>query len=153
MKKPDQQKIVKQLSSCLIEKYNGFTMIRIKYEKKERKNFQQLDIIYKLTKDLETEPLCYFTTDISLDYSAYYLRASKMTRATKVQSCHYCKHFFAHNQKKFERHLKIVQENQALFIILPINHSYLWRIILKQKATSLFVSILVLRQLRRQTTV
>ena len=54
MKKPDQQKIVKQLSSCLIEKYNGFTMIRIEYEKKERKNFQSLDIIYKPTKDLQT---------------------------------------------------------------------------------------------------
>ena len=36
MKKPDQQKIVKQLSSCLIEKYNGFTVICIEYEKKER---------------------------------------------------------------------------------------------------------------------
>ena len=106
LKKPDQQKIVKQLSSCLIEKYNGFTVIRIEYEKKERKNFEPLDIIYKLTKDLQTEPLCYFTTDISLAYSAYYLRASKMKRATKVQLCHYCNHFFAHNQKKFERHLK-----------------------------------------------
>ena len=29
-----------------------------------------------------------------------------MKRATKVQSCHYCNHFFAHNQKKFERHLR-----------------------------------------------
>ena len=106
MKKPDQQKIVKQLSSCLIEKYNGFTVIRIEYEKKERKNFELLDIIYKPTKDLQTEPLCYFTTDISLAYSAYYLRTSKMTRATKVQSCHYCNDFFAHNQKKFDRHLK-----------------------------------------------
>ena len=106
MKKPDRQKIVKQLSSCLIEKYNGFTVIRIAYEKKERKNFEPLDIIYKPTKDLETEPLYYFTTDISLAYSAYYLRASKMKRATKVQFCHYCNHFFAHNQNKFERHLK-----------------------------------------------
>ena len=106
MRKPDQQKIVKQSSSCLIEKYNGFTVIRIEYEKKERKNFEPLDIIYKPKKDLETEPLCYFTTDISLAYSAYYLRASKKKRATKVQLCHYCNHFFAHNQKKFERHLK-----------------------------------------------
>ena len=97
MKKTDQQKNVKQLSSCLIEKYNGFTVIRIEYKKKERKNFEPLDIIYKPTKELETEPLCYFTTDISLVYSAYYLRASKMKRATKVQSCHYCNHFFAHN--------------------------------------------------------
>ena len=104
MKKPDQQKIVKQLSSCLIEKYNGNTVIRNEYEKKGRKNFEPLDIIYKPIKDLETEPLCYVSTDISFAYSAYYLRTSKMKRATKVQSCHYCNHFFAHNQKKFERH-------------------------------------------------
>ena len=81
MKKSDQQKIVKELSSCLIGKYNGFAVILIEYKKKKRKNFKQLDIIYKLTKDLETEPLCYFTTDISFAYSAYYLHDSKMTRA------------------------------------------------------------------------
>ena len=126
-------------------------MNRIEYEKKERKNFELLDIIYKPTKDLQTEPLCYFTTGISLAYSAYYLRASKIKRATKVHSCHYCNHFFTHNQKKFERHLK--QENQALFIILPINQSSLTRIILKQKVTSLFAFILTSRQLRRQRTV
>ena len=50
MKKPDEQKIVRQLSSCLIEKYNGFTVIRIQHEKKERKNFEPPDIVYKPTK-------------------------------------------------------------------------------------------------------
>ena len=148
MRKPDQQKIVKQLSSCLIEKYNGFTVIRIQYEKKERKNFEPLDIIYKPTKDLETEPLCYFTTDISLAYSAYYLRASKMKRVTKVQSSHYCNHFFAHNQRKFERHLKHCSGKAGVIYNLPINHSSLTRIILKQKVTSLFAFILTSRQLR-----
>ena len=29
-----------------------------------------------------------------------------MKKANKVQACHYCNHFFAHNQKKFEKHLK-----------------------------------------------
>ena len=42
-----------------------------------------------------------------------------MKKANKVQACHYCNHFFAHNQKKFEIHLK------HNFIILLINHSYL----------------------------
>ena len=79
MKKLDQQKMVKQLSSCLIEKYNGFTVIRIEHEKKERKNFEPLEIIYKPAKHLEIEPLFYFTTDISFAYSAYYSHASKMT--------------------------------------------------------------------------
>ena len=106
MKIPNQQKIVKQLSSCLIEKFNGFSIIRIQYEKKVRKNFQPLDIIYKSTKDIEIEPLCYFTTDISLAYSACYARGSKITRSSKVRSCHYCNHFFVHNNIKFERHLK-----------------------------------------------
>ena len=50
MKKADEQKIVKQLSSCLIEKYNCFTMIRIEYEKKERKNFQHLISFTSLRK-------------------------------------------------------------------------------------------------------
>ena len=81
-------------------------MTHIEYEKKEIKNFQPLDIIYKLTKDLQTQPLCCFTTDISLAYSAYYLGASKTKTATKIQLCHYRNHFFALNQNKFERYLK-----------------------------------------------
>ena len=39
LKKPDEQKIVKQLSSCLTEKFNGFAIIRAEYEKKVRKEF------------------------------------------------------------------------------------------------------------------
>ena len=107
MKKPDEQKIVRQLSSRLIEKYNGFTVIRIEYDKKERKNFEQLDIIYKPTKKLEIEPLNHiFSIDISQAYSAYYSSGSWMHRAQKVKQCHYCNHFFVHNPQKFERHLK-----------------------------------------------
>ena len=60
MKKTDQQKIVKQLSSCLIEKYNGFTVICIEYGKKERKNCEPLDIIYKPTKKLKNRTILLF---------------------------------------------------------------------------------------------
>ena len=60
MRKPDQQKIVKQLATCLIEKYNGFTVICIEYGKKERKNFEPLDIIYKPTKKLKNRTILLF---------------------------------------------------------------------------------------------
>ena len=123
MKKTDQQKIVKQLSSCLIEKFNGFSIIRLEYEKKVRRNFEPLDIIYKPTKNIEIEPLCYFTTDIALAYSAYYDRGSKKVRSTKVQSCHYCNHYFVHNNPKFERHLKHCSEKPG--IIYNFNNSSL----------------------------
>ena len=39
MKEKNQQKIIRQLSSCLIEKYNGFTVISIDYQKKTKKKF------------------------------------------------------------------------------------------------------------------
>ena len=81
-------------------------MIRIEYEKKERKSFELLNIIYKPTKQLEIEPLCYFSTDILQAYSAYYSSGSRMQRARKVQQCHYCNHFLAHHPNKFERHIK-----------------------------------------------
>ena len=38
VKSKDNQKIVRQLSSCLIEKFNGFTIISIEHEKKTKKN-------------------------------------------------------------------------------------------------------------------
>ena len=42
MKRPDrQQKIVRQLSSCLIEKYDGFMVVSIEYQKKREKNLSQ----------------------------------------------------------------------------------------------------------------
>ena len=64
MKDKNQQKIVRQLSSCLIEKYNGFTIISIEYQKKQTKNFKAIDIIYNPTKHVEIEPLCYFSEDV-----------------------------------------------------------------------------------------
>ena len=38
VKSKDNQKIVRELSSCLIEKFNGFTIISIEYQKKTKKN-------------------------------------------------------------------------------------------------------------------
>ena len=57
-------------------------MIHLEYEKKVRRNFEPLDIIYKPTKNTEIEPLCYFTTDIALAYSAYYDHGFKKVRST-----------------------------------------------------------------------
>ena len=77
LKDKNQQKIVRQLSSCLIEKYNGFTGISIEYQKKQRKNFKVIDIIYKHTKHVEIEPLCYFSKDTSKHIHLFIPKATK----------------------------------------------------------------------------
>ena len=52
MKKPDQQKIKKQLSSCLTEKFNGFTIIRSEYEKKLDQTSNRLTLSINRQKTL-----------------------------------------------------------------------------------------------------
>ena len=95
MKDKTKQKIVRQFSSCLIEKYRGFTIISIEYQKKQRKLFKPIDIIYKSTKHIEIEPLCYFTEDISKAYSSLHSKGKKgLSRAHKVYQCFYCNKFF-----------------------------------------------------------
>ena len=77
MKDKTKQKIVRQLSSCLTEKYSGFTIISIEYQKKQRQLFKPIDIIYKPTKHTEIEPFCYFSDDISKAYSSLLTKKKK----------------------------------------------------------------------------
>ena len=77
MKNKSKQKIVRQLSSCLIEKYSGFTVISIEFQKNQRKMLKAIDIIYKPTKRIEIESLCYFSDDISKAYSSLYSKGKR----------------------------------------------------------------------------
>ena len=79
VKNKDAQNLVRQLSSCLIEKYSSFTQFLLKYEKKtkQRKLFKPIDITYKPTKRIEMEPLCYFSSNLSKVYSSFYSAGEK----------------------------------------------------------------------------
>ena len=54
------QTIVRQLSSCIHEQFNGFNIISIEYSKKLRKKFKPIDIIYKPVKKPDVEIKCYY---------------------------------------------------------------------------------------------
>ena len=135
------------MSSCLIEKYNGFTIISIEYKKRnKKKNFKVIDIIYKPTKNVETEPLCYFTKDIAKAYSSFHSKGKKgLTRAHKVRQCFYCNKFFISEIKQI-RHVKTVQENQVLSIIFTISVLLVIKTILELRATCHLQYILILKQ-------
>ena len=82
VKNKDAQNLIRQLSSCLIEKYSSFTQFLLKYEKKkQRKLFKPIDITYKPTKRIEMEPLCYFSSNLSKVYSYFYSAGEKERNA------------------------------------------------------------------------
>ena len=53
LKESKKQSIVRQISSCITEKYSGFQTIVIEFARKTRKIFKPIDIFYKPTKNPE----------------------------------------------------------------------------------------------------
>ena len=66
--------------------------------------FKPIDIIYKPTKSIEIELLCYFSDDISKAYSSLHSVGENMTRAHKCYKCCYCNKFFIQEMRQ-KRHM------------------------------------------------
>ena len=88
-----------------MEKYNGFTIASIEYQKKNKgKHLNQLILFISQQKKNEIEPACYFSEDISKAYSSLHLEGKKgLARAHKVYQRYYCIKFFL-TQFKQKRH-------------------------------------------------
>ena len=68
--------------------------------------FKPIDIIYKLTKRIEIEPLCYFSGDISKAYSSLHSKGKTgMLRVHKCYQCYYCNKLFILETRQ-KRHME-----------------------------------------------
>ena len=68
----EQKKIVNEVSACVVERFNGFTIIRLEFDNEIRKDFTSVDIIYKPVKKQNTILNCFFTDKLHLAYKAVY---------------------------------------------------------------------------------
>ena len=103
----DRKKIIREVSSCVKEKFNGFIVVRIDFDQKIRQKFSPIDIIYKPVKNQNEIINCYFTDKIHLAYRTTYSDSSK-TNAIKHSNafrCHFCTKFFC-RRERFEKHLE-----------------------------------------------
>ena len=104
LKNPKKQTIVRQLSSCVFEKFNGFNIISIEYGKKLRRKFKPIDIIYKPVKKADAEIKCYFSQDISRAYRNTCNKGKNLSHGFACQ-CYYCNKFFV-RPDKHKRHME-----------------------------------------------
>ena len=105
LKEPRKQNIVRQISSCIIEKYNGYQAISIVFARKETK--KKLNQLIKFLNQLKTEkksPLCYFTKDISKPYHNLH-SVGKKTKHGHTYECYYCRKFFTREDRQ-KKHIK-----------------------------------------------
>ena len=107
MKEPKKtpKNIVRQITSCITEKYNGFQAISIEFAKNERKQFKLINIIYKQRKNLEISPLSYFPQDISKAYINFYNVKDKTRRPHGCYECYYSRKFFS-TEGRHKKHIE-----------------------------------------------
>ena len=82
----ERKNINKDLSLCIIEKFNGFNIIRIEFERKNMniKNIKnaETDIIYKPVKKEDEIIKCFFTRQINLAYRSSFSENQKIKHST-----------------------------------------------------------------------
>ena len=69
--------IIREVSSCVKQRFNGFNVLSIEYNKKIRKKFVSIDIIYKPVKKVDDIIECFFSTDFHLANRAAFNKAVK----------------------------------------------------------------------------
>ena len=63
--------VTRNLSACVVEKFNGYEIIRNDLARKEPLDFQPIDIVYEPCFDETTPVICNFTPNIFTAYKSY----------------------------------------------------------------------------------
>ena len=103
LKNSKEQKIVRQLSSCIQEKFDGFNIVCVEYSKKLRKTFKPINVVYKPVRKPEKKISCYATFNISKVYRSSCGQGDKLSHGFAYE-CYYCGKFFA-RADKHKRHV------------------------------------------------
>lgn len=65
-----QSNVIRGLSACAIQKFNGYEMIRKKLKKKEEKHIEPLEVVSEPVMD-NSAIKCFFTDSLHLIFRSY----------------------------------------------------------------------------------
>ena len=104
---PEKKNVLRELSGCVIEKFNGFTTVRLEFDRKLRQKMSPIDIIYKPVKKEDEIIECFFSSQMNLAYRATFNDSNKglKLKHSTVFQCYYCSSYFA-RKDRFDRHIE-----------------------------------------------
>ena len=103
----EEKKFFNEVSACVVERFNGFTIVRLEFDNEIRKEFTPVDIIYKPVKKENAILNCFFTEKLHLAYKAVYNETTKWDKlkSTCAFQCYFCGKFWT-RQTKLATHMK-----------------------------------------------
>ena len=69
-----------ELSACVIQKFNGYDLLRVNLKYSEKKDLQPIDIVYEPNLNTEKPIECFFASKINLAFNNYYERVVKRNK-------------------------------------------------------------------------
>ena len=96
--------IIRDLSSCIIEKFNGSNIVRIEFKRKLRQKMSPIAIIYKPVKKEDEIIECFFSRQINLAYRSTFSENQKINHSTAYQCC-FCSKYYG-RKDNFDRQIE-----------------------------------------------
>ena len=96
----------KELSSCAIQKFNGYELLRNHLNYGKRRDFIPIDIVYESTLDTKKPILCFYAPYIYLGFHTSVEKSrngEKLLNHTGARQCHYCNNYFIKSEEKMKK--------------------------------------------------
>ena len=95
MSKKKKKEVIRKISACIKNKFNGFTMTVSNSREIEIKDFFPVDIIYKHVRSPDDVMEYFFSTNTRLAYRGTHsdLKSRDRLGHSKPYKCYYCSHF------------------------------------------------------------
>ena len=94
--------VTRNLSSDVLEKFNGYETIRNELSRKEKLDFTPINIAYEPNFDEKEPVVCNFTNQIHTAYKSYvgrFVKGKERLSNRIVRQCHYCQNFLQKMRK------------------------------------------------------
>ena len=109
--------MTRNLSACVLEKFNGNEIIRNNLSREEKIDFVAIGMVYEPSFDKDKPVLCYFSPNIHLAYKSYigkFEKGKEKVINRTVRQCHCCKHYLAKKQENMQKHLSICAAKEGI---------------------------------------
>ena len=79
---PEKKTALRELFSCIVQKFNGFSIVCVKFSKKLWQPFCPIDLIYKPVKKCDYIIDCFFNKNLNLVFKVSYSEGQRIKRST-----------------------------------------------------------------------
>ena len=109
--------VTRNLSSSVLEKFNGYEMIRNDLSREGNAELTPINVVYEPIYDENVPVPCYFTNEIHLAYRSYvgqFDKGNKKIIYRTVRQCYCWQNFFAKNEEQMNKHVSICGAREGI---------------------------------------